>query len=188
VEVGVNASSERLSGKDLADFESGVKPGIAVGASVAFPVTPTIAIQPEVLFFQSNSKLDGVRSFSGFTSNIAVSVVEIPVLVKFDLSPMKMPDWYVVAGPAVGFIASAKQKDIKFGSQTESDDDLKANNEVESTVFGVVFGAGFTRGSWGVEVRYDLGLTNTAHNKPGEDASLKNGTVTGLFRWYFPHK
>jgi len=140
------------------------------------------------LFFQSNSKLDGVRSFSGFTSNVAVSVVEIPVLVKFDLSAMKMPDGYVVAGPAVGFIASAKQKDIKFGSQTESDDDLKANNEVESTVFGVVFGAGFTRGSWGVEVRYDLGLTNTAHNKPGEDASLKNGTVTGLFRWYFPHK
>lgn len=185
VEGGVNLTTLSLSGNDVAGFEAGMKAGLAVGAAVSLPLTPMFSIQPEVLYSQKHSKLNGSGSSNGFTSTFALDEIEIAGLAKFDLSPMKMPDFYVVAGPALGFITSAKQKDQVFpGVASIPDTDLKATDKVQSTDFSIIGGAGVAKGKWAIEARYEVAISNIAKNTGTGDSNAKPRTITALFRWW----
>src|SRR5580765_3929579 len=86
VEVGANINKYSFSGSDADSAEADFKAGLVIGGFVAFPVTPMVAIQPEVVYAQKHAKLKGTGSDNGFTANLNIDVVEIPILAKIDFS------------------------------------------------------------------------------------------------------
>src|ERR1700724_3422796 len=65
VVAGVNISSAQLAGSDATGISAGNKAGLFVGGFALLPITPIVAIQPEVAYSQRRfSVKDTVGSFS----------------------------------------------------------------------------------------------------------------------------
>jgi hypothetical protein len=162
LKAGLNLAS--LSGDDV--FEEGAlgnRTGFSGGLFVGIPVTENFLIQPEVLYSQKGAHVEA----AGEEAAIKLDYVEVPVLFKgrFGSGGAKPS---VFAGPAVGFKVTGK---TEFEGEEEDVEDLK------STDFGIVFGAGLDlaagSGSFILDVRYTLGLTTIDDTDNPDD--VKNG-------------
>ena len=120
-----------------------MKAGGAVGGFVNIGINEIASIQPEVLFTMKGAKDDA-------GDKIKVNFVEIPILLRANLTRGEGVRPFVTVGPAVSFRTSAKVED------EDIDEDIK--DEIETTDFGVIFGGGVAVGPATFEVRYDLGL------------------------------
>ena len=162
LKAGLNLAS--LEGDDV--FEEAAlksRTGFSGGIFVGIPVTPNFLIQPEVLYSQKGAKLEA----AGEEATVKIDYIEVPVLFKgrFGSGGAKPS---VFAGPAVGFKVTGK---TEFQGEEEDIEDLK------STDFGIVFGAGLDlaagSGSFILDVRYTLGLTTLDDSDEPDD--VKNG-------------
>ena len=115
------------------------------------------AIQPELVYSAQGAK-------SGDT-NYKLGYINVPVLIQY----MFDNGFRLQAGPQVGFLVSADNKD-----------DL---NPIE---FGVSFGASYVVPStgFGIDARYNLGLSNI--NKESDVKSTNRGIQLGIF-YIFGH-
>ncbi|MBN9383970.1 MAG: PorT family protein [Chitinophagaceae bacterium] len=131
------------------------------GALVKIPLVDALSLQPEVVYSGQGAKFDGGK--------ITLGYVNIPVLAKYTL-PVGV---FFETGPQLGILLSAKQK-VDGGSDTDIKSSLK------STDIAWAFGAGYVIPdiNLGVDVRYNLGLTNVIK----DGGSSKNGVFqVGVF-------
>jgi hypothetical protein len=117
------------------------------GAFALVNLTPCLAIQPEVDYLVTGERWqDEIEVVEEFT------YLHIPVLVRYQFLKESKAKPFVAAGPAIGFLLSAK----------EMDEDVK--QFFKHTDFGLEFGAGvqMPAGSLRVQIeaRFYLGLTN----------------------------
>jgi hypothetical protein len=124
-----------------------MKVGGVVGGFVNVPFSEMASFQPEVLFTQKGAKF-GEGTDEG---KLKVNAVEIPLLFRADLSSGDGARPFVVVGPAFSFKTSAKFED-NAGNEVDADEDI------ESTDVGLIFGGGVAAGPATFEARYDLGL------------------------------
>ena len=146
--------------------------------------SPQFCIQPEVLYMMKGCKFDDVLTTTD--AKITASYIEVPVLVKYMIPTEGKISPCIFAGPAVGFLMSAKAKATVDG--TEEDVDIKDN--CKSIDFGVAFGAGVDfavgeKGKLTFDARYTLGLTNL-NDIEGDDDSIKNGVISVMVGYAFP--
>jgi hypothetical protein len=130
------------------------------------------AIQPEANYTMKGATDE--QTFNGETAELTLSLdyIEIPILFKvlipIENSPIR-PSVFV--GPYVGFNSTAKAKLEYMGQSVE--DDIE---DIKSTEFGLVFGAGLGfpvgQNELGVDFRYELGLTTL--DDSAENADIKN--------------
>lgn len=136
-------------------------------------VSPTLIIQPEVLYMQKGTEedVDGGEK-------LKLNYIEVPILVKYVFPTEGSFEPCVYAGPVISFLMSAKI----------GDEDIK--DFVKSTDFGVAFGAGaeFAVGEGGgkfhFDGRYTLGLTNASDDDSDDD--VKNGVISVFVGYGFP--
>ncbi len=167
----------KMSGDNIDMFEeelgvdAGNLMGFAVGGFIEYSLSPTFAIQPEVLY---NTK--GMKFEEGDVSEkITLTYMQIPVLLKFNIPTAGNFDPFIYAGPSVGILLSAKDK--LEGTDEDYDEDIK--DSFKSTDFSAVLGLGAgipmgTSGQLTFEFRYDMGLTNVA-----EDIVVDTETIAG---------
>ena len=154
---------------------SKLKFGFLGGAGLNLPLGRKFSIQPEVMFVQKGEKKEYDGDGFKITENITLNYVEIPVLVQYKLlgdndnSGIKL---FLQAGPYVGFGLGGKAKSEGNGSSMEYDIKFgEPDNRQSSTFFldnsldfGASFGAGLGLpigpGSFLIDLRYNLGLTN----------------------------
>ena len=149
---------------------------LAVGFLLNAPLSPLFSLQPELNYVGRgfDRKFD-----SGVTQTYDLDYFEIPVLLKADIlghtAPIR-PSVYV--GPMLSFLTG------KSLSESDSDNSVTVSGEAvdifNSTVFSAVFGAGvdFTvhqKISLGLDLRYNLGLTNAIDQS--KDEIVKNDTM-----------
>jgi hypothetical protein len=168
LKAGVNFSN--LVGDDIEGAES--KTGFVGGLFFMYQFNKLFAIQPEAYYTMKGATDE--QSFAGETAELTISLdyIEIPILFKvlipIENSPIR-PSVFV--GPYVGFNSTAKAK-LEYMGQSEEED----IEDVKSTDFGLVFGAGlgFPVGTneVGVDFRYGLGLTTL--DDSAENADIKN--------------
>ena len=152
------------------------KLGCAAGIFAEVPLANNFAIQPEVLYVQKgarpsvNAKTAGyalaidlntpaaVDALENLDAHVDLSMdyIEIPILFKAQLlTPKSKIRPTIFAGPEFSVLVKS-QLSVLGGLITYDTKDL-----VKSTDFGLVFGVGVEAGKFSVDIRYDLGLTNT---------------------------
>ncbi len=167
-------------GLNLANFSGDIennKSMVAFGGGVFGKITPspTICIQPEVLFMQKGAE-DDVEG----GEKLKLNYIEVPVLVKYMIPTEGNINPSIFAGPAVSFLMSAD-----YG-----DEDMK--DYIKSVDFGLAFGAGadIAIGDGGGKVtfdgRYTLGLSNINDADDSDEISVKNGVITFMVGYAFP--
>jgi hypothetical protein len=167
----VGGAFSRFRGADKGDFDQ-TKVGIAAGGFVTWGFTPRFAVQPEVLLVQKGGKNDlDEESFR-------ISYIEVPVLLKYRIPAEgngKLFSPHAYGGGALAFKIGCTAKSLTTTTDCEA-----VGDDIESTDFSLVFGAGVDIGRAMIDARYDLGLT-----KIEKEVDVKNGTFYLLAGWTF---
>jgi outer membrane immunogenic protein len=174
VKGGVNFASLSFDPEDEDGAEAKSRTGFVGGLFVGIPVTPAISVQPEVLFVQAGTKLEGPE-FGGESVAIKLNQVQIPVLLKANLGSGSARG-FVVVGPVFGFKAGK----IKFDAgdlEEFFDDEIideisdEIDENISSTDVAIAFGGGVNVGPLSIELRYNLGVKN--NDTSDSDQSVK---------------
>lgn len=149
--VGINFSN--FKGDDSDSLET--KTGVAGGGFVRFNVSPSVAIQPELLYSMKGAEFSEL----GVNFRLKLTYLEIPVLLRFTIPTEGNVAPALFAGPSVAFNISSKISADSAGISADVDID-----NARSVDFGLVLGGAVTVGSGNakffIEGRYNLGLTN----------------------------
>jgi hypothetical protein len=163
-----------------ADFQR--MKGISAGLGVSWPVSTTLAIQPELTYIEKGISYGKVedRSFQGiFLGSHETLLVqrnlEIPVLLRWGIPVGGPVHPALEAGPFVSFELAERLKTT--GEYTDS----RPTQLVESTDYGVVLGAalGLDVGAaqWMFEGRYEPGLAELGNIFGGPDEAHSDAFV-----------
>ena len=172
LKAGLNVSDviEDDPGEEATNFST--KLGFVAGAYFNYQFNKLFAVQPEVYYTMKGAEL--TDQYNDLT--LSLGYVEIPILLQFIIpineSSLKP---YLVAGPEIGFNLSAITEYRENGQTTEVDN----KDNVESTEFGLVFGAGVClplgKNEIGLDIRYNLGLSDIS--KSESSGTLKNTVI-----------
>ena len=169
---GVNMSN--FSGDDADD--TGSKIGFDVGGLVQIPMGEMITIQPEVHYSQRGAEFDAGDE----EVEVSLDYIHVPVLLRAGVPLAEGFDFDFEVGPSFGFLMSCD-----FDGEDCKDD-------TRSLDMGIIAGGGFSwamgAGDLLVDIRYDLGLTNTSdpEDEDAEELDLKNTNLQFLIGYAFP--
>jgi len=158
-------------GVNLADYydkvtTDGARTAFFIGGLAHIHLTPTIAIQPEVVYSAQGAKIK--------SGTDKIDYINIPVLFQY----MFHGGFRLETGPQLGILTNAK-----FESSNGTEVSLKSS--VKSSDFGWAFGAGYlTSSGLGIDARYNMGISNI--RKPNEVAEKNRVWQLGLF-YQFRH-
>lgn len=160
VKGGVNLSTFNGTGDD---DNVKTKVGAYVGVSYEYKFSDNLAVQPEVVY-----SMQGAKAKDAKDTEAKLGYINVPVMVKY----YPINQFFVAAGPQVGFNVSAKSKD--GGVEYDLKDDIK---KVE---FGLGVGLGYEfYKNIGIEARYNFGLSKILKE---ENIKTKNEVAQiGLF-------
>ncbi|HMB70605.1 MAG TPA: outer membrane beta-barrel protein, partial [bacterium] len=119
----------------------------------------------------------------GVTQSFNLSYLEVPVLAKATFGPPASPiSPSLFAGPSFGINLSSKAKVEGAGSGFDGEVDYK--DVTKSTEVGMVFGGQVEFGNFGIDVRYNKGLTNVSDDGSGEEIKSSVFSILGSFRFF----
>ncbi|GAB5537393.1 MAG: porin family protein [Rubricoccaceae bacterium] len=157
--------------------------GFTGGVMAQLPLSPSLAVRPEVLFTMKGTQLSSDIMLGESTieskQTIRIHYVEIPVMARIALPVGPFADAGLLAGPSVGFKVSESNKTEVDGVETDRPvDDIATSFDA-----GVAVGAEYGSGPFAVEARYMYGLVGI--NKNDDTVSIRNGvfSITGAFRF-----
>ena len=159
--AGLNLAT--FSGSDASSISGkSIQASANFGGLVQIPVAGRFSVNPEVVFSMQGCKFDG--------GSDKLNYINIPVLAHFATNS----GFFVEAGPQVGFLVSAKEKDASGSTDIKS--------FLQSTDFAVALGAGFKGHSgFGANARVNLGMSSIDKGTP---KSKINNTVIQLGVFY----
>lgn len=134
----------------LTDYDdSKTRTSIFAGGFVNIALDKSLSIQPELLYSGQGTKYDVDGGLFDIKSTTKLGYINIPVMVQYRL----VPEFYLEAGPQLGFLTSAKTKSGKVTVDTKDD--------YKSVDFGLGFGLGYQFPiGVGIGARYMFGLSN----------------------------
>jgi hypothetical protein len=161
--AGLNFSS--ISGDNTRELDIGITTDFNFGVVAEIPISEKFSFQPELMYSGQGYAGEGAGEV------IALNYLNIPLMGKYYLTK----GFSLEAGPQIGFLLSAKNKD--------TDTDVKsAFNTVD---FGVNFGLGYKFGNGlNFGARYNLGLSDI-NNINGLTDKNKNGVVQLSVGYFF---
>jgi len=178
-------SFAKFTGADatISGVSSGSRTGFTGGGFVNLPISEMFSVRPEVIYIQKGARY----SDQGATLGFNLDYIEIPVLfvVTVPTSGNVSPEFF--AGPQVSFrVGCSLTASVSGGpSGSQSCSDAGISDEVATTDFGAVFGAGVTISNFMVQAAFDLGLTKVDSSSDPDD--LKNQAITIMVGWLFGH-
>jgi hypothetical protein len=135
--------------------------GFNAGLFANVPVSPNLAVQPEVVYSSQGTKY----TIGNATHNLSLNYVNIPVMLQAKVGS----GVYAQVGPQIGFLTGTADK--VNGVETN----YFSTNDFKKTDVALGFGLGYAGVSpLGIDARYNLGLTNI--NNVGSN-SLKNNVL-----------
>jgi hypothetical protein len=148
--------------------------GFLGGGFVRTPLQSRVDLQTEFLVAQK-----GVKQVFRFDDELALTDIEVPVLIRFNLHQANAPGVHLFAGPTFAFTNTATYHDDE-GVSEDVKDDLDHTTDV-----GLTVGGGVQFGRVTLDARYTWGLASLVTD--GEtDAALKNRTFSitaGVTLW-----
>lgn len=125
------------------------------------------SIQPGVSYSRQGAETDEiyVSEFDATTKfKMTLDYVNVPILLKYNI----VKGFGVEAGPQIGFLTSAKAKDIVVNGE-KSDIDIDIKERFKSVDISLDFGVFYDfQGGFLVGGRYNYGLNDIAEDNPDE--------------------
>jgi hypothetical protein len=172
-----------LYGEDV-EPDGHIRKGFCAGVVFGLDILDLVTIQPEILYTQKGmlykvdvyDAIDGL--YLGTVDDITIlDYAEVPVIIKVHIPLQGVVTLNVFAGPYVAYNIVAKQN-----LETISETDLE---DIKSTDYGFVFGAGFDFGlpigTILVDGRYTLGLTPISES----NSEVRNGVISLTLGYLF---
>jgi hypothetical protein len=171
VNIGIKGGLNVYNINNDNDAKYDPKVGFNVGLLGHIHLAKQLAFQPELVYSSQGAKF----TTSGVETKLNLGYINIPMLIQY----MFDNGFRLQAGPQVGFLVSAK---AKVGS---TEIDLKDN--LKKVDFALGAGIGYVHPStgFGVDARYNLGLSNINENSTVK--SYNRGLQVGVF-YLFNHK
>ncbi len=171
LKAGLNFAN--FHGDDTEGMTFNSKMGLCAGGFITYSINDVFAIQPEVLYTMKGTKWD---TGYGATITYSVNYLEIPVLVRLSIASQGSVVPSLFVGPYVAIKLSSKAKIEPEGGGGSVE--LDWGEDIKTTDFGVVVGAGVDFSLFSmpvtVDARYTLGLTSM-YDSPDD---LKNGVIS----------
>jgi Outer membrane protein beta-barrel domain len=147
------------------------KAGLNLGLIGHIHLTKQLAFQPEIVYSGQGAKF----TTAGVETKINLDYINLPLLFQY----MFDNGFRIQAGPQIGFLVNAKSK---TGSNAT---DIK--NNLKTVDFGLGAGVGYVHPptGFGVDARYNLGLSNINDNSTVK--SYNRGFQVGVF-YLFKHQ
>jgi hypothetical protein len=166
IQFGVKANYNLTTLSTSYSSELKSKSGFSGGVLALVPLFNTFYLQPEIVYSGQGTSF----TYSGVNATLNYNYLNVPVLFKFQHAS----GFFAETGPQVGFLLSANLK--ANGMTTDAKDDT------QSVDFSWAFGIGYKIPdvNLGIDVRYNLGLTNTAKDS-GSDTEKNSVFQFGLF-------
>ncbi|MFC4815641.1 MULTISPECIES: porin family protein [unclassified Flavobacterium] len=143
--------------------------GFNLGLYANMPLSSGIALQPEFNFTTKGSEVTYNNIFDSGTRKFTLSYLEVPVLLKANLSN----NFNLHFGPYFAFLVNSKIKNVSSdGSATFTDLDEDDFNRFD---FGLSGGIGFDFSDIGIGLRYNYGLTTV-----GKEQQIGGATYNAL--------
>jgi len=171
IKLGLNMAT--VSGNDVPDGVE-MKIGLSAGGFLVWSLNDAMAIQPELLFSQKGAGYD----YSVETS-LNANYLEIPVLFKWMPAMEGAVKPNLVIGPGLGILMSAEID--ADGDTTDVKDD--ANTMDVGLILGVGADYALTQGKVTVDLRYEMGLTDTVKDNDGDPVT--NSVISVLVGYAF---
>jgi hypothetical protein len=145
------------------DPEFSSRTAFGFGGVLDLGLSENVALRFEPMYLQKGAKQEGSDQGFNIEAELKGATLEVPALLKISLGTSTTRP-YILAGPTIGFVLSAKQSIKVTGPGLNIDDEEDIKDQVKSIDFGVTFGAGVSfpagNNSVFVEGRYALGLNN----------------------------
>ncbi len=169
VKAGANFSSIKASGEGE-DDNSDMKVGLNIGALANVPISEMFSFQPEVVFSMEGGK----EEEDDIKVTLKLNYINVPLLLQYNAS-----GFIAETGPQIGFLMSAKGKVEGLGEEVEED----IKEEYEGINLSWAIGLGYKMPSgFGVNARYNLGLSNIDKDDSEGDFKTKTNTIqVGVF-------
>jgi hypothetical protein len=149
IKAGLNITNINVSGPNVGD---GIvaRGDFNAGVLANFKISGQFALQPEVLYSSQGGNL---KDSSGSLKN---DYLNIPLLFQFHHSS----GLFAETGPQLGFLLSSKYN--------TGNNNIDTKNQTNTTDFSWSFGLGyqFSLFNMGLDLRYNLGFTNTSKVAP----------------------
>lgn len=139
--------------------------GFLGGGFVRAPLHERADLQVEFLVSQK-----GVKELFRFGDELALTDIEVPVLIRFNLHQPNSPGAHLFVGPTFAFTMTATYHDE--GASEDVKSDLEKTKDV-----GLTVGGGVQLGRASVDARYTWGLSSLLTDGD-TGASLKNRTFS----------
>lgn len=151
-------SISNLGGDDISNTDS--RTGLAVGWAFGFQGGERWSVQPEFHYWEKG----GSTRFFGVQTELDLSYLEVPVLLRVDLTQGSTITPHVLVGPTFGINLTCTARVTAGPFSGEQDCADRENFDVNSVDFGVAagFGVSADMGGWDLsaDARYAIGLAD----------------------------
>lgn len=158
--------------------------GFVGGVFAEVPLSPRLAIRPEVLYTQKGFKVD-VPEFldpgNDLDTDFDVDYIEVPVLARIGVPLSQTLDAGLLLGPTFAFKVNESTGDFDEEIVGGTVEDV-----FESFDLGIALGLEVGSGPFYVDLRYTPGLLDVIQDDQGaDDPSIRNSvfSVTGTFKF-----
>lgn len=151
--------------------DNNVLTGFNAGLYAKFPITNSIAIQPEISYTTKGAELVYNNAFAQGTAKFNVNYIEVPVLLVMNITE----NFNIHVGPYAAYMVSGKTtNDSNFGS-SESELDTNDFNKFDA---GLAGGVGIDLDALNFGVRYNYGLTKLGKDNAFFSSDAKNSVLS----------
>ncbi|MEN9906995.1 MAG: hypothetical protein RLZZ540_136 [Bacteroidota bacterium] len=149
IKGGVNFSN--LYTEDVDD--NNILTSFNAGLYVNLPVSSGVSIQPELNFSRKGSELVYDNAFASGTTRIKLNYLEMPVLLKLNVTP----NFNIHFGPYAAYLIDGKATNESNDGSFNFEDNI-SNDDLNKWDYGLSGGVGLDFGSTSLGVRYNYGL------------------------------
>jgi opacity protein-like surface antigen len=168
--------------EDVEDTEKKMRSTFGLGLFMDYYLSQLLILQVNALYNNKGVKFERSESGIGFsyqqTATEKLAYLSIPVMLRYALSRGQGVVPYLIAGPELGILLSAKVKIEASGDAGSGEEEVDVKDEVKSTEFVLNFGGGIEIPLESVilflEARYGFGLTNIYEEVNGTEFDAKS--------------
>jgi len=180
IRAGINASTfSSETGNNEPYF------GLVVGVFGRWDISPVLQMQPELLFAQKGANYDADFGFGQAKGSMALSYIEVPVLVRWVAFPDSRFRPALLGGGAFSLLISSTHDYSTTGRNPSEQTGADLNN-IRRFDLGLVLGFELELEAFGrtfiAEARYEEGLVDVDESDEGDSVRNRTFSITlGLF-------